>query len=154
MYDLLKRNISLNSLEDKIIPIHDDIKNIEKIRKKVIEVTGNGAIDIIVCNPPYKKTKTGISNPNNVKYIARHEIMCNIEDVFKTASLLLNNKGKLYIVHKPERLVDLLEIARRYKLEAKRLKLVQPNLELKPSIVLIEYVKNGGNEIIIEKPII
>ena len=80
--------------------------------------------------------------------------MCNLEDVFKTASLLLNNKGKLYIVHKPERLVDLLEIARRYKLEAKRLKLVQPNLELKPSIVLIEYVKNGGNEIIIEKPII
>ena len=154
MYDLLKRNISLNSLEDKIIPIHDDIKNIEKIRKKVIEFTGNGAIDIIVCNPPYKKTKTGISNPNNVKYIARHEIMCNLEDVFKTASLLLNNKGKLYIVHKPERLVDLLEIARRYKLEAKRLKLVQPNLELKPSIVLIEYVKNGGNEIIIEKPII
>ena len=68
--------------------------------------------------------------------------------------ILLNNKGKLYIVHKPERLVDLLEIARRYKLEAKRLKLVQPNLELKPSIVLIEYVKNGGNEIIIEKPII
>ena len=154
MYDLLKRNISLNSLEDKIIPIHDDIKSIEKIRKKVIEVTGNRAIDIIVCNPPYKKTKTGISNPNNVKYIARHEIMCNLEDVFKTASLLLNNKGKLYIVHKPERLVDLLEIARRYKLEAKRLKLVQPNLELKPSIVLIEYVKNGGNEIIIEKPII
>lgn len=154
MYDLLKRNISLNSLEDKIIPIHDDIKSMEKIRKKVIEVTGNGAIDIIVCNPPYKKTKTGISNPNNVKYIARHEIMCNLEDVFKTASLLLNNKGKLYIVHKPERLVDLLEIARRYKLEAKRLKLVQPNLELKPSIVLIEYVKNGGNEIIVEKPII
>lgn len=154
MYNLLSRNICLNKLEDKIIPIHEDIKNIVNIRKQIINNTGNGVVDIIVCNPPYKTIKTGVSNPNTIKYIARHEVMCNLEDIFKTSSQLLNNKGKLYIVHKPERLVDLLEIARKYNLEAKRLKLVQPTLNLKPSIVLIEYVKNGGNELIIEKPII
>lgn len=154
MFDLLQRNISLNKLDDKIIPIHGDIKNISKLRDTIISKTGNGVVDVIVCNPPYKTEKTGIGNLNSVKYIARHEVMCNLEDIFKTSSSLLNNKGKLYIVHKPERLVDLFEIARRYNLEAKRLRLVQPNLKLKPSIVLIEYVKNGGNELIIEKPII
>ena len=97
---------------------------------------------------------TGIANEEDVKYIARHEITCTLEDVFICASNLLNTKGRLYLVHKPERLVDLIEIARRYRLEAKRIKFVQPNINSKPSIVLLEYVKDGKNEVIIEKPLI
>lgn len=154
MYELLERNISYNQLAEHIIPILGDIKEISTIRKALIEQTGNGVADIIVCNPPYKTKGTGCINPNDVKYIARHEVLCDLEDVFQTASSLLNHKGKLYLVHKPERLVDLLAIARKYHLEAKTLRMIQPTVHLKPSIVLVEYVKNGGNELVIEKPII
>ena len=154
MYDLLKKNIKYNNLEEKIIPIKSNIKDIDNIKEKLLDVNNNGTVDIIVCNPPYKKIGSGITNKNDVKYIARHEVMCRLEDIFKSASLLLNTKGKLYLVHKPERLTDLIEIARRYRLEAKRIKFVQPNDKLKPSIVLIEYVKDGKNEVIVERNLI
>ncbi len=154
MYDLLKRNIEYNDLREKIIPVNSDIKDIKKIRQELINNIKNGTVDIVVCNPPYKKKGTGITNSEDVKYVARHEVMCNLEDVFKSACELLNTKGKLYLVHKPERLVDLMEVARKYRLEAKRIRFVQPNVNLKPSIVLIEYVKDGNNEVIVEKPLI
>ncbi len=154
MFDLLQRNIEYNNLQEKIIPFLSDIKNYEKIRKEILNISKNGTVDIIICNPPYKTVGTGIANEEDVKYIARHEITCTLEDVFICASNLLNTKGRLYLVHKPERLVDLIEIARRYRLEAKRIKFVQPNINSKPSIVLLEYVKDGKNEVIIEKPLI
>lgn len=154
MYDLLEKNIEYNKLREKIISLNEDIKNVKSIRKKMIECFNQGVADIIVCNPPYKKIGTGIKNTGDVKYIARHEVCCNLEDIFKSSSELLNTKGKLYIVHKPERLTDLIAIARKYRLEAKRIRFVQPNLNLKPSIVLIEYVKDGKNEVVIEKTLI
>ena len=154
MYDLLIKNISLNDLSSKICPINADVKDVSAIREKILECTGNGVVDVIVCNPPYKKCGTGCVNPNDIKYIARHEVFCNLEDIFKTSSSLLNNRGKLYLVHKPERLVDLFCIARKYNLEPKNLTMVQPTINRKPSIVLVEYVKNGGNELVISKPII
>ena len=152
MYDILNRNITLNKLD--IIPIKSDIKAVEYIRNKIIENGIKGRVDAITVNPPYKPKGRGVKNENSVKYIARHEELCTLEDIFKTASLLLESKGKLYIVHKPERLVDLICIARKYKLETKRIRYVYPKIELKPSIVLIEYAKDGGNECIIEKAII
>lgn len=154
MYDLLKRNVLYNTLDEKIITLNEDIKNVQNIRKKMIKELGEGTADIIVCNPPYKKIGEGIKNTQDVKYIARHEVCCKLEDIFNSASKLLNTKGKLYIVHKPERLTDLICIARKYRLEAKKIKLVQPSLNLKPSIVLIEYVKDGNSEVIVEKPLI
>ena len=154
MYELLEKNIRYNKLQNDIIPICCDVKDYIFVRKEVMKTSKSGTVDIIVCNPPYKSVKTGIKNEEKVKYIARHEVLCNLEDIFKSASNLLNTKGKLYIVHKPERLSDLISIARNYRLEPKRIKFVQPNINLKPSIVLIEYVKDGKNEIIIEKPLI
>lgn len=154
MYELLEKNIEYNNLQENILPILADVKEAAKIRKEIMKTSKNGTVDIIVCNPPYKSIKTGIKNEEKVKYIARHEVLCNLEDIFKSASSLLNTKGKLYIVHKPERLSDLISIARDYRLEPKRIRFVQPNMNLKPSIVLIEYVKDGKNEIIIEKPLI
>ncbi len=154
MYDLLVRNVCINNLNEKIVAIKEDIKNSDNIRRKIIENTGNGVVDIIVCNPPYKKCGTGCANPNDIKYAARHEVFCSIEDIFKTSSTLLNNKGKLYIVHKPERLADLFCLARKYNLEPKNLTMIQPTINQKPSIVLMQYVKNGGNELVVSKPII
>lgn len=154
MYELLDENIKINNLSDKIVGINEDINNINKIQKYVEDIIGNKTVDIIVCNPPYKKQGTGIVNENDVKYVARHEVKCNIEDIFKTSSKLLKSKGKLYLVHKPDRLVDLFEKARKYKLEPKTIRFVHPTSTKAPTIVLIEYIKDGGNELKILDPLI
>lgn len=154
MYDILQRNISLNKLNNKIYAVKDDIKNVSKIRNKIKEITDKDKVDVIVCNPPYKIVGTGSQNENEVKYIARHEVKCSLEDIFKTSSSLLKSKGKLYLVHKPERLVDLLAISRKYSLEAKNIRFVTPTEDSKPSIVLVEYVKDGKNECKVLKSLI
>lgn len=154
MYELLSKNIMINGLSDKISSIQSDIKDIKYIKNIILEKYGRDNVDIIVCNPPYKKIGTGVQNENKVKYIARHEEMCTLEDVFLSSSKLLKSKGKLYLVHKPDRLVDLLEIARKYFLEPKKIRFVHPKLKSRASIVLIEYVKNGGSELIVDKPLI
>lgn len=154
MFNLLERNITLNNLQDKIEAIQGDIKDFSNIRKMLQNKIGYNMVNIITVNPPYKPKGRGVINDHNVKYIARHEEMCTLEDIFFTSSKLLEYKGKLYIVHKPERIVDLLAIARKYNLEAKRIRYVYPRVDVKPSIVLIEYVKGGGNEALILPPLI
>lgn len=154
MFNLLERNVELNNLKDKICTIQGDIKDYNNIRQKLISETGSGTVNIITVNPPYKPKGRGIVNEHNVKYIARHEEMCTLEDIFLTSSKLLEYKGKLYMVHKPERIVDLLAIARKYNLEAKRIRYVYPRVDVKPSIILIEYVKGGGNETLMFPPLI
>lgn len=144
MFSLLKRNIKLNSLEDRITPLKANIKDYYMDKK----------VDIVVCNPPYKEIGTGVENENIVKYIARHEKECTLDDVFLCASRLLKQKGKLYLVHKPQRLTDLIVFARKYKLEPKTIRFVYPTLNSVPSIVLIEYVYCGGNEIKVLPPLI
>ena len=154
MFELLKENIEINKLDEKIIGINEDIKNIDNIKEELMQNIGCNKVDIATCNPPYKKQGTGTENENDVKYIARHEVKCNIEDIFKTTANILKSKGKLYIVHKPDRLVDLFEIARKYKLEPKTVRFVHPTSIKAPSIVLIEYIKDGGNELKILDPLI
>lgn len=144
MYDLLDRNIKRNSLEEKIIPLKGDVKSFSM----------NEKVDIVVSNPPYKEVGTGVENTNTVKYIARHEKECTLEDIFKCSSKLLKQKGKLYLVHKPQRIPDLISEARKYKLEPKKMRLVYPTINSKPSIVLMEYVYFGGNELEVLSPLI
>lgn len=144
MYNLLLDNIRINSLENEIVPLNLNIK----------EYNENKKIDIMVCNPPYKEIGTGVENDNSVKYIARHEKECTLNDVFRCASKNLKQKGKLYLVHKPQRLTDLIAEARKYKLEAKKVRFVYPTVNSKPSIVLLEYVYMGGNEMEVLPPLI
>ena len=154
MYDLLNKNVKFNNLEDKIITLNDDIKNVKKIKEMVINTTESDKVDIVVCNPPYKTLGTGFKTNHDVKTIAKCEVMCTLEDVICTASKLLNKKGKLYMVHKPERLSDLICIGRQYNLEAKEIKFIYPRLNKKASIVLICYIKDGGNETNVLEPFI
>lgn len=154
MYNLLSENILFNNLEEKIFGLNSDINDIENIKQYISSKIGKEKVDIVVANPPYKKCGTGVINDNNVKYIARHEVKCNIEDIFRTSTNLLKSKGKLYIVHKPDRLVDLFEIARKYNLEPKTIRFVHPTATKAPSIVLIEYIKDGGNELKVLDPLI
>ena len=149
MYELAVKNIKYNNLEQKVCVLRENLKNVDSIRRYVKELTDKDKVDIIISNPPYKKVGTGSKNELNEKYIARHEVECELEDIFKTASKLLKFRGKLYIVHKPERIADLIALARKYNLESKEIQFLQPNENKKPSIVLIEYVLGGGNECIV-----
>lgn len=145
MYDLAVRNIALNNLTDDICILNQDIKAYKDIIKYVREnVTSSGNVDAVVCNPPYKEIGTGVINENNVKYIARHEEKCTLEDIFISSSKLLKTKGKLYLVHKPDRLADLICLARKYNLEVKEITMLQPTISKKPSLVFLEYVKDAS----------
>ena len=154
MYDLFDRNIKINNLEDSIISIKENVKNIKDIRKKITSIMGKDKIDIITCNPPYKEIGTGLTTNHDIKTIAKCEVMCNLEDIFITSSKLLGKGGKLYLVHKPERLSDLICFGRKYNLEAKEIRFVYPKINKKPSIVLISYRKDGGNETKVLEPLI
>lgn len=97
-------------------------------------------------NPPYKELGSGITNENKSKLIARHEITATLEDFVKTAAALLKDKGELYIVHKPERTVDIITKLRENKLEPKELKVVYSRKDTDASLILIKAVK-GRKEI-------
>ncbi len=145
--DMSKRSIELNKLEDTIEIINDDIKNINTYIK-------NNTIDAIVTNPPYKKVKTGVVNENEKLLIARHEVKCNIKDIAEISTKLLKDKGEIYLVHKPERLVDIITSFRKNKLEVKEIRFIQSTIESKPNLVLVKAVKNGGEFLIVDKPLI
>lgn len=134
--DMAKRSVALNKLDEKIEVVHIDVKN-------VFDVFSKNSIDVVTSNPPYMNMGGGIVNEYDAKAIARHEIFCNLDDVTKTASLLLKPNGKFYMVHRPNRLCDIICTLRKYSLEPKTIRLVQPYENKEPNMVLIESVKNG-----------
>lgn len=145
--DMAQRSVELNGLEDKIEIINDDIKNINKYLE-------NNTVDCIVTNPPYKKIDAGMKNENEKLLISRHEIKCNLQDIAEISRKLLKDKGEIYLVHKSERLVDILTTFRQNKLETKLIRLIQANKNSDPNLVLVKAVKNGGEFLKIEKPLI
>lgn len=134
--DMAKRSVELNKLNDKIEIFHLDIKNVfDKFEKN--------SVNVITSNPPYMNMGGGIINEYDAKAIARHEIFCTLEDIVKATSLLLKPNGKFYMVHRSNRLCDIICTLRQYKLEPKTIRFVQPYKNKEPNIVLIESVKNG-----------
>ncbi len=146
VYDIAKRNVKLNKLEEKFTLMNINIKELGK-RQEI------GKFDAIVTNPPYKKENTGIQNENEKKLISRHEIAANLEDFIRISSQLLKDKKDLYMVHRPDRLVDIIEILRKYRLEPKKLKLVYPKPEKEPNLLLIKATKNAKPFLKVEKPL-
>ena len=147
MADMAIRSLKLNNLEKNIKIINEDIKNINKIFNKNI-------FDVVITNPPYKKINTGLINESEGKLIARHEIKCNLEDIIFTANYLLKDKGIFYMVHRPERIVDICELLRKYKIEPKIIKLVYPFQNKAANLILIKAIKNANRFLKIEKPLI
>lgn len=145
--EMAKRSIILNNLEDKFEIINDNIKNLNKYFE-------DNTFDAIVSNPPYKKDNTGIKNESEQKLISRHEITASLEDFVSISSIMLKNNGSLYIVHRPERLSDLLYLLRKYHLEPKRLRMVQSYNDSNPKLVLVKATKNAKSFLNIEKPLI
>ena len=146
---LAEKNIKLNGLEEQFRVINVDIKEIFK--ENLLQ---KNSFDVVVMNPPYKEIGKGKTNENLSKLIARHEIKATLSDFLEVASKLLKDKGELYIVHKPERIVDIMQAMRASKIEPKNMKLVYPYENESPSIVLIKGVKGGKKFFSVEKPLI
>ncbi len=144
--EMANRSVKLNKLEDRFEIINEDIKNINNIFEKE-------SFDFIVTNPPYKKINTGGTNENEKKLISRHEIKANLEDFIEISSKMLKDKGTLYMVHRPDRLIDIICELRNNKLEPKEIKFVYPNKEKEPNLLLIKAVKNGGRFLKVDKPL-
>ena len=145
--DMAKRSIELNDLQNKIEIINDNITNIEKLIEK-------NSIDAIVTNPPYKKKNSGIKNENINKLISRHEITASLDDFISNGSKILKDKGSFYMVNRPERLGEIIILFKKYKIEPKKLRMVYPKINSKPNLVLIKGIKNAGEFLDIEKPLI
>ena len=135
--EMAKRSIELNNLEDKFQILNENILDLEKIYSE-------NTFDVIVTNPPYKKMNTGILNENEKKLISRHEYKANLEDFLKVSKRLLKDKGEFYMVHRPERLVDILFNMRKYKIEPKNIRFVFSNKNKEPKLVLIKGIKNAN----------
>lgn len=146
VYEMAQRSVILNKLEKQFTLINKNIKELENYEEL-------GTFDAVVTNPPYKKEYTGIRNENEKKLISRHEITANLEDFIKISSKLLKDQKGFYMVHRPDRLVDIVELLRKYKLEPKRMQFVYPKQGKEPNILLIKAIKNAKPFLKIEKPI-
>ena len=145
--EMAKRSVALNHLEDKIEIITGDVKEADRLFKAA-------SFQAVTCNPPYMIGQHGLVNPDSPKAIARHEIMCTLEDIIKQGARVLVPGGSFYMVHRPFRLVEIMTTFTKYKLEPKRMQLVYPYIDKEPNMVLIQATKGGKSRITVEKPLI
>lgn len=145
--DMARRSVLLNHLENKIDIVTGDIKEADSLFKAA-------SFDVITCNPPYMIGQHGITNPDAPKAIARHEILCTLDDVVRNAATLLKPGGNFCMVHRPFRLAEIISIMTKYKLEPKRMRLVYPFIDKEPNMVLIEGCRGGKPRMTVEKPLI
>ncbi|OPJ61278.1 tRNA1(Val) (adenine(37)-N6)-methyltransferase [Clostridium oryzae] len=146
MVEMANRSAIYNKLQEKIQFIEMDLKDTDKLKK--IE-----KVDVVTVNPPYKLCNSGIINEEDSEAIARHEICCNIDDVIAAAKAVLKDNGRLYMVHRPERIADIICAMRKYKIEPKVIRPVHPNTKKPPNIMLIEAQNYGGKFLRWEKPL-
>lgn len=144
--DLAKRNVVLNGLESKVKITADDLKN-------SVDIFGKGTFDNICCNPPYKENKGGIRNADDIVTAARHEVFCTLEDIISVSEKLLKPYGKLTIIHRPERLVDIICLMKERRIEPKRLRFVHPAPGKTATMILIEGAKHQKPKLFLEPPL-
>ena len=145
--DMAKRSVAYNHLENKI---DIEIGNIKDASAQF----GASSFHVVTTNPPYMTGQHGLTNPNEAKAIARHEILCTLEDVIRESARLLKPRGRFYMVHRPFRLSEIMCLMHQYGLEPKRMRLVHPFIDKEPNMVLIEGLRGGNPRITVEKPLI
>lgn len=147
VYELALKSVRINNLESRIKIINGDIN-------EIYDSFETETFDIITCNPPFFKVSDGSNfNDSDYKTIARHEIKLNLDQIFKISKKLLKNNGNIVMVHRPERLVDIIISMKKYNMEPKRIQFVYPKKDKDANILLIEGKKNGRPGIKIEPPI-
>ncbi len=148
VYELAMKSISINNLNNQVTILNMDVKDL-------INKYDTDSFDLITCNPPYFKIMSGSSvNKNEIKAVARHEISISLNDIFKCARKILKNNGKIALVHRADRLIDIIILMRQNNIEPKRLKIVYPFSNSTSNLILIEGTKNGKPGFKIEKNII
>ncbi len=145
--DMAQRSVRLNGLESKIDIVTGDIKD-ASIR------FGASSFDVVTTNPPYMIGKHGLQNMQDAKTIARHEVLCTLEDILRETARLLPPKGRFYMVHRPFRLSEIMCRMTAYGIEPKRMKLVYPYADREPNMVLLEGLRGGRPRLTVEKPLI
>lgn len=145
--DMAARSVKLNGLEDKITIVTGDIK-------EAVSLFGAASFDVVTCNPPYMTKHHGLTNPQSPKAIARHELLCTLEDVICQSARLLKPGGNFYLVHRPFRLAEIIVLLKEHKLEPKRMKLVYPFIDKEPNMVLLEANRGGKPRMTVENPLI
>lgn len=145
--DMAGRSVRLNHLEDRVHIVTGDIKEADRL-------FGAGSYHVVTSNPPYMTDMHGLKNPSEAKAIARHEILCTLEDVVSQAARLLMPCGRFYLVHRPFRLAEIMTCLCSHGLEPKRMRLVHPYVDREPNMVLIEALKGGRSGMTVEKPLV
>ncbi len=145
--DMALRSIRYNGIEDSVSVVKGDIKEASKI-------FGAAAFDVVTTNPPYMNENHGLKNPESHKAIARHEILCTLDDVVGEGSRALKSGGRFYMVHRPHRLAEIIETMRKYHIEPKRIRFVHPYSDRDANMVLIEGIRGGRPMVKIEPPLI
>ncbi|GAB6107538.1 tRNA1(Val) (adenine(37)-N6)-methyltransferase [Fusibacter bizertensis] len=144
---MASRSITLNALENKIEIINDNLIN-------AFNYLSPATIDVVFTNPPYMSGNGGLKNEGDLKTISRHEILCSLEDIIKNAAKLLKFRGRFYMIHRPNRMVDIIALCRQYKLEPKEIRMIQPFYDKKPNIFLLMCSKGGQSELKFMAPLI
>lgn len=147
MADMARRSVKYNGLQDKIEIVTGDIKEAANIFKPAF-------FDVIVTNPPYMIADHGLRNPEDAKAIARHEVLCSLDDILRESMKLLHDRGRFYMIHRPFRLTEIMVKMNQYKIEPKRLQFIYPNIQKEPTMVLIEGMRGAKSRVKIEPPII
>ena len=145
--DMAKRSVALNGLQDRIDIVEGDIKDASKI-------FGASSFHVVTTNPPYMTAQHGLTNLYEAKTIARHEVLCNLEDIIRESARLLMQGGRSYMVHRPFRLAEIISLMVQYRMEPKRMRLVYPYVDREPNMVLIEGLRGGKSRMTVEKPLI
>ena len=145
--DMAARSVKLNGLCEKIEIVNGDIKEASRI-------FGAASFDVVTTNPPYMNDAHGLKNPTEVKAISRHEVLCTLDDVVREGAKVLKSGGRMYMVHRPHRLIEIITAMKQYKMEPKRMCMVHPFKDKEANMVLIEAVKGGGSWLKMEAPII
>lgn len=145
--DMARRSVQYNHMEDKVRIVTGDIR-------EAAALFGAASFHVITVNPPYMIGDHGLKNENEAKYIARHEVLCTLEDVLRESGKLLGNKGRFYMVHRPFRLAEILSGMSRHRIEPKRMRLVHPYIDKEPNMVLLEGVKGAHPRMTVEPPLV
>ncbi|MBR1691508.1 MAG: tRNA1(Val) (adenine(37)-N6)-methyltransferase [Lachnospiraceae bacterium] len=145
--DMAARSVLLNHLEDRVKIVHGDVRQAE-------ELFAPASFEAVTCNPPYMLAEHGLENPDRAKAIARHEVLMQFEDAARAAERLLVPGGEFYLVHRPFRLVELLDTLTRHQLEPKTMRFVYPFVDKEPAMVLIGCKKGAKRYVNVQKPLI
>ncbi len=145
--DMARRSVAHNHLEEKVDIVTGDIK-------EAADIFGPASFDVITTNPPYMIGHHGIENPSDAKAIARHEVLCDLNDILRASGRILKPQGRFYMVHRPFRLAEILSKMIQVGIEPKRMRMIHPFVHKEPNMVLIEGMRGGNSRMRVEPPLI